>query len=195
MLLAVRHGHTALNGQGRSERSRGWLPVHLTPEGRAAAQEAAQKLSSLKGTVTGPVYSSDLPRAVQSAAPIAQALGLDASHVPDLRDWHIGDLAGQPLASVLPQLRTLVQHPDSIPQNGEPYRAFMGRVMPLLKQLVESPKVHVAVSHNRVLTLLHALSKGQGKTPDPKTLDSKGPVEPGGVLLVHPNWQSEVWHS
>ncbi|MDQ3986204.1 MAG: histidine phosphatase family protein [Actinomycetota bacterium] len=66
----VRHGATAHTGQKLS----GWLPdVHLTDEGRAQAEAAADYLARLPLKA---VYSSPIDRTMETARPIADRHGL-----------------------------------------------------------------------------------------------------------------------
>lgn len=193
MLIAVRHGETALNGGDGKERSRGWLPVPLDQSGMDSMAETAQKLAPLRGQIAG-LHSSDLVRAVQSAHEIGQSLGMPIQPTDQLRDWDTGDYTGQEISKILPATHKLIDTPDTPAPNGESYNNFASRVMPFLDKLINDPKgIHVAVTHNRVMTLLQALSANEGSHPDPDILKGKGPVEPGGFLIMGPG--HEILHS
>ncbi len=188
MLIAVRHGDTALNGGDGKERSRGWLPVPLNAEGMAAAAQTAQKLAKAKDDIKD-IHTSDLPRAVQTAHEIGVTMGKEINPTAQLRDWNVGDYAGQEISKILPATHHLLDNPDQPAPNGESYNDYMDRAVPFLRQLVESPDVHVAVNHNRTMTLLHALSKNGGEYPDQATLKGKGPVKPAGFMAIGPDWK------
>jgi len=188
MLIAVRHGDTKMNGGDGKERSRGWLPVPLNAEGVAHAAQTAQKLARVKDDIQS-VHTSDLVRAVQTAHEIGVTLGKEIEPTPKLRDWNVGDYAGQEISKILPHTLKLIDNPDEPAPGGESYNDYMDRAIPFLRTLVESPDVHVAVNHNRTMTLLHALTKNGGDYPDVNTLKGKGPVKPGGFMVVSPDWK------
>jgi broad specificity phosphatase PhoE len=195
MLIAVRHGQTALNkGTSDGEKSRGWLPIPLTKEGVADMADTAHDLSPLEGSIDGGLHSSDLVRAVQSAHEVGRALNMEIQPTERLRDWNLGDLAGHSISSILPATHHLIDHPDVSAPNGEPYQSFLDRAVPFLRQLVEDDKTHIGVMHNRTMTLLHALTKTGGDGPDVDTLKQPGPVKPSGLMIVTPDWQVGYLH-
>lgn len=182
MLIVVRHGRTALNEDG-TERMRGWSPVPLTPEGEQDAARVSQQLKDWPAPIHR-VVTSDLPRAQQTAAAIGQQVRQTPMVEPGLRDWNIGVMVGQPVEALLPVVHHLLDHPDQAPPQGEPYAAFAARAMPTLDRLVRAPGTTVAVTHNRVLTLATAMARAQ-----PALLKEKGPVEPGGFVVIGPDWK------
>ncbi|HEY3415479.1 MAG TPA: histidine phosphatase family protein [Armatimonadota bacterium] len=90
-IYLIRHGQSTGNGQGCFL---GWSDHPLTDLGKAQAQAAAGRLASL-GAV--PIYSSDLPRAMETAGIIAQRLGrTDVVTDARWREMNCGVLSGQP---------------------------------------------------------------------------------------------------
>ncbi len=96
-LYLVRHGRSAGNLPGRMT---GWSDHSLTPLGAAQAERVAERLATL-GPM--PIYASDLPRALETAARIAarwpRGTGAEAAvgvH-PDrrLREIDLGDYEGR----------------------------------------------------------------------------------------------------
>jgi broad specificity phosphatase PhoE/NAD(P)-dependent dehydrogenase (short-subunit alcohol dehydrogenase family) len=86
-IVFVRHGQDERDYRG------GWSRRGLVPEGR----EQALVLANALGERWQPIehlLSSDLPRAAETAAPIAAALGLPVHHDPAWRETNNGDLAG-----------------------------------------------------------------------------------------------------
>jgi broad specificity phosphatase PhoE len=87
-ILLVRHGETDWNlerrVQGHSDR-----PLNET--GRAQARALAEQLA---GEPVEAVYSSDLVRALDTARPLAEALGLPVHTLPGLREKHFGTWEG-----------------------------------------------------------------------------------------------------
>jgi len=73
----------------------GWYDSELTPWGRRQAESVAAELRA-RLTATPRVFSSDLKRALQTAAPIAEAFAAGASSDPDLREASCGVAEGKP---------------------------------------------------------------------------------------------------
>jgi broad specificity phosphatase PhoE len=189
MLIAIRHGHTTLNEDG-SERLRGWLPVPLTLEGMKASRETAESLSALEDVYS--LYTSDLVRAVQAAEEVAQVLSIELEPREELRDWNYGDLSGKLVDNAtINALHDYMEHPNKVPKNGSSFQEFLDRTIPFLTELVESEEICIAVTHNRVLTLLNALCKTKGDYPHMDTLKKKGPIDPSGIMIVNRDWKIE----
>lgn len=90
-VLLIRHGENNTVGK----RLAGRLPnIHLNEKGRQQAQQIAQALGSapLKA-----IYSSPLERALETAAPLARALGLPVQDAPGLVEVGYGDWQGKTL--------------------------------------------------------------------------------------------------
>ena len=95
-LYLVRHGRSAGNLPGRMT---GWSAYSLTALGAAQAERVAERLAPL-GPM--PVYASDLPRALETAACIAARWAVDGAEAavgvhPDrrLREIDLGDYEGR----------------------------------------------------------------------------------------------------
>jgi probable phosphomutase (TIGR03848 family) len=90
LFLLVRHGE---NDFVKKAKMAGRLPgVHLNERGRSQALAVAEKM---KGAPVKAIYSSPLERAQQTAAPIAQTLGLEVITREGLIETDIGEWAGQ----------------------------------------------------------------------------------------------------
>jgi probable phosphoglycerate mutase len=87
-ILLVRHGETEWN---HLRRIQGQLDVPLNAVGLRQAQAIARRLARLP---IAAVYTSDLQRASQTAAPIAAAHRLAALPEPRLRERHYGGFQG-----------------------------------------------------------------------------------------------------
>jgi probable phosphoglycerate mutase len=83
-LCIIRHGETAWNAEHRVQ---GQLDIPLNDIGLKQAQAVGR---ALKGERFDAVYSSDLTRARQTAAPIAALLGMDLVLEKSLRERHYG---------------------------------------------------------------------------------------------------------
>lgn len=85
----VRHGRSAWNGRHRVT---GQCDPELSPEGRAQARCLA---SALEGRGISAIYTSTLGRTVETARPLAEALGLEINRREGLREQHMGVLQGR----------------------------------------------------------------------------------------------------
>lgn len=87
-ILLARHGETEWNAIRRVQ---GWTDIPLSEKGQTQAEALARRLSR---TPLAAVYSSDLSRAAQTAAPVAARQGLTVQTVPDLREKGFGEWEG-----------------------------------------------------------------------------------------------------
>ena len=88
LLILVRHGETESN---RERLALGREDVPLNERGR---RQAAALTASLAGVPATAIYASPLRRAVETARPLAEALGLEVHVDEDLIEMAVGDLEG-----------------------------------------------------------------------------------------------------
>ena len=142
-LLLIRH---AENDYTRTGKLAGWLAgVHLNEAGQKQAQALAERLS--KAPIQA-MYSSPLERARETAAPLAQAKGLEVKIRPGLGEVRYGRWTGRSL-KVLARTRLwrVVQQQPSAMQfpEGETLRGVQARIVEELEQIGRShPKALVA---------------------------------------------------
>jgi broad specificity phosphatase PhoE len=170
-LVLVRHGSTALNRKqakaGEStERIRGWLNVPLDAEGKAQAKAVAREIAS--GHCVERVYCSDLERALETGRAVSRACKAPIIEDIALRPWNVGDWAGKPVASVLPQMLLYTERPHSTPPAGEPFATFANRFLHRLHQLLDESRSYgisiCVVTHTRNAQLCKAwIAYGCGK--------------------------------
>ncbi|MGI4859309.1 MAG: histidine phosphatase family protein [Janthinobacterium lividum] len=173
-LILVRHGETGWN---RIKRIQGQIDIALSPRGerqaallagridaeRVAAREGARKgaaaadLPPALGRIDA-VVSSDLLRAMQTAAPIARAAGVDVLADANLRERHYGVFQGHDAAQIQtrwPQAhaRWKTHDPDFAPEGGESLRALYARVVGALGAIASRHpgRTVVCVAHGGVL--------------------------------------------
>ena len=94
-LILIRHGESVFN---LKKRYTGQLDVPLTEKGIEQAKITAEYI--LKNYKIDAVYSSDLSRAVETARPVAVALGLDIKTDRRLREINAGKWQGLLFAAV-----------------------------------------------------------------------------------------------
>ncbi|WP_423194865.1 MULTISPECIES: histidine phosphatase family protein [unclassified Cupriavidus] len=160
-LIVIRHGETAWN---RERRLQGQLDVPLNDTGRAQARALA---TALTGEPIDAIYASDLGRALETAAPLAEALGLAVRPERDLRERCYGDLQGMTYAEVAEQrpedfARWQARVPDYAPRGGESLLTFQERTVEIALSLSRRhPGERIAlVAHGGVLDCLYREATG-----------------------------------
>jgi probable phosphoglycerate mutase len=165
-LVLVRHGVTAWN---RETRFQGHIDIPLAPEGHEEARRAARRIGERAAIApVAAVYSSDLARARDTAAPIGLALGLPVRIDPAVRERHYGRFEGMTPAELErdhaePYARWRGRELDfELPGGGESLRAFHGRVLAALETLAtrHAGERVVVVTHGGVLDCVHRIAAG-----------------------------------
>jgi broad specificity phosphatase PhoE len=152
-LIAIRHGETAWNLEGRRM---GQLDSPLTARGVDQGEALARRLAR---TSFEAIYTSDLGRAVQTAELIARATGRPIVIEPGLRERHMGIFQG------LTDAEAAARFPDEVAaarRIGPAYEApgsesIAHRVERAVRVLSDLAARHpdatlVAVTHNGFLT-------------------------------------------
>jgi len=98
-ILLVRHGQTGWNEGAGQVRYRGQTDIPLDEVGHAQARALALRLCSgranrLAGEPIAGIYASPLQRAMQTAQPTAEKLGLPVIPHPGLLDMNLGEWQG-----------------------------------------------------------------------------------------------------
>lgn len=97
----VRHGQSTWNVERRLQGQIAHPP--LTEQGRVDAMRAAHTLRERLGGQGARLLTSDLQRARQTAAIIAEHLGLVARATAALREQHLGDMQGRLTSELRPE--------------------------------------------------------------------------------------------
>ena len=155
-LLFIRHGETDWN---RQQRFQGQIDVPLNETGLAQAARLGQRLAAEPLDV---LLSSDLKRAQQTAAPLAQAWGLQPQLVSGLREQQFGAWEGLDVPTIKARHgalwpQWLLHDGDfALPGGGESLRQFHARVMATVRQLVaqHAGRRLALVTHGGVLDML-----------------------------------------
>ena len=155
-ILAVRHGQTAWNADSRIQ---GHTDIALDDVGRWQAGRLAVALAD---EPLHAVYSSDLSRARQTAAPLAARVGLELRIDAGLRERGFGDFEGLSFAQIEQRwpaqaARWRRREPDFGPNDGEMLREFRARVVAAVERLARAHRGEciALVTHGGVLDLLY----------------------------------------
>jgi broad specificity phosphatase PhoE len=143
-----RHGQTTWN---REHRFQGQTDIPLDEVGEGQAEQAARQLAALRPAA---LFSSDLVRAQQTAAPLSRLTGLPVSLDKDLRERFGGDWEG--LSDAVIRERYPAERATWNPPNGEPTLVVADRVAAAFARIadtLEAGQLAVLVGHGAALRL------------------------------------------
>ena len=161
-LIFIRHGETDWN---RQQRFQGQIDVDLNATGLAQAQRLAARLAAEPADV---LISSDLARALQTAAPLGQAWALQAAPVRGLREQSFGMLEGLDVPTIQTRHPALWQEwlthraDFALPGGGESLAQFHDRVLAAVREIAHSHAGRrvAVVTHGGVLDMLWRSAQG-----------------------------------
>ncbi len=160
-LWIIRHGESTWNVRGLAQGH--CDEAQLTARGERQAWELATELSTQP---IGTLYASDLRRALETAAPLAEVLGLAVRRDARLRERCLGVLEGSASAAISPEVTGLraqrVADPDARPDGGESVRDLYQRVASFADDLAarDHPGDVAVVAHGGTLRVLYAYLHG-----------------------------------
>jgi 2,3-bisphosphoglycerate-dependent phosphoglycerate mutase len=170
-LFLIRHGQSDGNAEGRFG---GHGPTPLSKLGREQAERTAKALARERITA---IYTSDLLRAVQTAEPLAELLGLPIHQREAFRERNVGVLQGLTFDESKQQfprdyyalINRSIHH---VITEGESYRHLLRRITGELRSILrDHPRERIAIfSHTGAicfltLYLLGAIHRGTKTTP------------------------------
>src|SRR5258705_8679192 len=135
-VVITRHGKPQGNAEGRFG---GHTDTPLSPRGRKQAQATARALASEKFSA---IYSSDLPRAIETASPLAKLVGIPLETTDALRERSVGVMEGLTFEEAAEQhpeqyqalLRRDFEH---VLAGGESYQQTLGQGSRQLDEAIE----------------------------------------------------------
>lgn len=139
----------------------GWYDTELTSKGRADAEATAAKLAALIGNASAEIFSSDLMRASQTAAIIAERLKRPFETTQDLREISYGSAGGMP-QEWLDARQTPAPHQNRLDHrggiaNGETRRELAERVYRSVNTIIARPcATQIIVTHGFALSFVIA---------------------------------------
>jgi broad specificity phosphatase PhoE len=174
-LLLVRHGETAWN---RAQRWQGHHGEPLSAQGRAEAAALAKRVAAARPVA---LYSSDLPRAMETAEEIARATRLDPTLDARWREVDVGEWLGFTPAEVQER------YPDGYARwlaggtgwrEGETYPEMAERALAAAREVAErhagATEPVVCVTHGGVIRAI--LMEVVGMPPASRRLLATGPT-------------------
>ena len=176
-ILIARHGQSDWN---QEKRWQGHADRPLTERGREQAQALADRLVHIE---LDAVYSSDLQRARDTAAVVAESQGLELQQLPELREVDVGSWSSLTRAEAEERFpEGFARWRDGYPgwKDGETYEAMTDRVLRAVREIAtehESGRVLV-VSHGGPIRAMHAAALGL----DVHAYRRLRPVEPNARL-------------
>ena len=177
IILIARHGQSDWNAdkrwQGHSDRP-------LTQKGRGQAEALGARLAHID---LDAIYSSDLRRARDTAAVVADSQGLDVRIEPDLREVDVGSWAGLTRAEAEERFpEGFARWTKGYPgwEDGESYEAMTDRVIAAVKRIAAEHRDErvLVVSHGGPIRAMHAEALGL----DVHAYRRLRPVEPNARL-------------
>jgi len=154
-LYLVRHGQTTWNADGRAQ---GHSDVDLDTVGQAQAERL---VTFFRNKEVKRIFSSDLNRCVQTAAPLASALELEVETRPVLRERTFGVLEGEHYTTLRAwfqgeaRVQGLTEF-DLRPDDGESVRDVWRRLEAFEKELRRMNENAVAILHGGSCGILMA---------------------------------------
>jgi broad specificity phosphatase PhoE len=152
-ILIARHGESDWN---RERRWQGYADRPLTDRGREQARALAARLAHIE---LDAVYSSDLQRARDTAAVVAENQGLEVQAVPELREVDVGSWSG------LTRVEAEERFPEGYARwtsgfpgwdDGETYEAMTRRVLKAVQSIAADHDRVLVVSHGGPIRAIHA---------------------------------------
>jgi probable phosphoglycerate mutase len=170
-VLLIRHGQSEGNAAGRFG---GHTNTPLSPRGRKQSIATAQALTSESLSA---IYSSDLPRAMQTAEPLAKLTRIEIQPTDAFRERSVGVMEG------LTFEEAAEKHPDQyaallrrdfehVLSGGESYRQLLDRASQKLDEAIEQHKGgRIAVfSHTGTICILALHLMGALDAPELKAV-------------------------
>lgn len=168
-VVIIRHGQSQGNAEGRFG---GHTDTPLSPRGRKQAQATAKALAT---ETFSAIYSSDLPRAIETASPLAKLTGVSLETTEALRERSVGVMEGLTFEEAAEQhpeqyqalLRRDFEH---VLLGGESYRQTLDRASRLLDEAIEQHKGEriVLFAHTGTICILILHLMGALDAPDLK---------------------------
>jgi len=190
LFVLARHGETILNEE---DKFRGWSDndsASLDSKGIKQAKVAGRFLSKMPVRF-GLIVSSDLDRALHTAAIIGRLLGIDDIHTDNrLRPLNVGDFTGKDKETN--DIDSYLENPSKSFPNGESVDDFRSRQKDFSDDLVQWIKdnpdvVPLVVGHLSNVVYYQDLNTALAGYLKDYASDKEDLIHPGGVIAVMKN--------
>ena len=161
-----------------------WTDWPLTDAGRQQAERIARRLMPHLAGKTWTLYSSDLLRTRETAAPLAKLLGVTPILRTELRERNLGPAVGKSVQWLRENLEMQERTVDDrLFREAESRRDAWNRLRPLFEELMASDAQNIIlVSHGDLLSIFNAMFLGL-PVEAMNSLDLYGMA--GGVSFLH----------
>lgn len=155
-VFLVRHGQTAWNQAGIAQ---GHTDIELDETGILQAEAVARELAPIR---IGRILTSDLKRAIQTAAPLASAVKQPLDTTSLLRERCFGQWEGLPYAEITAQFQAKALEVGSdvnlvrAPGGGESFSDLWDRLDAIVADIWEARQNTVVVTHGGTCAVLLA---------------------------------------
>ena len=139
-----------------------WTDWHLTDLGRAQAERIAQRLAPMLAGKTWTLYSSDLLRAQETAAPLAEALHVTPILRSELRERNLGPAVGKSVQWLRENLEMQERTVDDrLFHDAESRRDAWNRLHPFFEEIMQGGEENIIlVSHGDLLSIFNVMWLG-----------------------------------
>ena len=139
-----------------------WTDWHLTERGREQAERIARRLMPHLADRQWTLYSSDLLRAQETAAPLAQLLGTEMRLRPELRERNLGPAVGKSVQWLRENLEMQERTVDDrLFREAESRRDAWKRLAPFFREIMEGGEENIIlVSHGDLLSIFNVMFLG-----------------------------------
>ena len=139
-----------------------WTDWHLTERGREQAERIARRLMPHLADRQWALYSSDLLRAQETAAPLAQLLGTEMRLRPELRERNLGPAVGKSVQWLRENLEMQERTVDDrLFREAESRRDAWKRLAPFFREIMEGGEENIIlVSHGDLLSIFNVMFLG-----------------------------------
>lgn len=165
----------------------GWNDWELTELGREQARRIGERLGAELAGQSVKIYSSDLKRAAQTAAPLAERLGIGIEYRKELREKNFGPLV---MGKTKEWYREHCDNfgdkiDDRCISGAETKREMYQRLVPICQEILERPEdTLVIVAHGGILSVWNILWLGL----PPETMDHCGIFGKAGAVGEFDEW-------
>jgi broad specificity phosphatase PhoE len=190
-IIVWRHGRTEWNHTGRFQ---GQADVPLDGRGQLQAKTTAQVLARFEPTR---IVASDLSRAQQTAAPLAELTGLPVNSDRRLREIHVGSwegLTSDEVAAADPELARRYFAGEDVRRSatGETVAEVADRVAETLTEVATA-----AGDHDTVVVVMHGLAARVGVCRfvgfPPETWRLLGGLDNCGWITLRRHRRGDYW--